>query len=521
MRNGVWVSVGLLALLWAGCSTSNEGDEHDHDHDEGHRHTSSDGVRAVDGSSTAAEVVAADSARLVIHIEGRSAGGMVQALSEANVYVRAPKEGQSNHHHPDGEPDGVTNEFGNVMVDIKPDTLYVVHVEAPEFDTLVRRVKVEAGQKEHLWLTITEMIRKTITLPETGELKLTLGETPGGSKDPVTLTIEAGDLGLDEGNGEAATGNIEVVFGSWDPEVDDPSTLPSDLETADGPLYSYSMFHIEFYQGDERLNVRDGQTVRVESRVNEARRGLAAEAIGADKMNLYSLNHSTGLWVDDVVEVTYDADTGILSADAAHFSHKNYDRPGPYPANSCVKPRAVNREGSPVDASFTVGDRRTSGCGNFYCEIGDDGNVQAIAREDTNGDGVIDDDDDDPACAGEIDADGNCDMRRAVAGRVGFRVNARRKVPNSEFWQEGAESVQTPCNDHDVSCNEGGCETATILLCSPRDEACNERADCCGTDGCFEGKCAECTKATETCETTDNCCPGLSCLDFTCKATDG
>ncbi|MEE2788825.1 MAG: hypothetical protein VX589_15925 [Myxococcota bacterium] len=522
MRKRVLMSASVVALMWLGCADNHD----DHDHEHGHSHGASDGVEAVGDQTSTTAPIAQDAARLVIHVEGRSAGGMIQPLSQANIYVKEPHEGDADHHHhPEGDPDGVTNEFGDVEINIKPDTLYVVHVEAPEFDTLVRRIKVEGGQQEQLWLTITEMIRKKVKLPETGEIKLKLGETPGGSQDPVTLTIEAGDLGLDEGKGSAATGEIEVVFGSWDPEVDDPTTLPSDLLTADGPLYSYSMFHIEFYQGDEVLNVRDGQTIRVESRVNEARRDLAIEAIEASKMNLYSLNHNTGLWIDDDVTIAYNEDTGVLSAEATHFSHKNYDRPGPYPGVSCVEGRAVNREGtqlSNVEFNLRGEGRMRNGCANTNCLMLDDGNVRAANQVDSNGDGVVDEDDDAADCRNQFDEfqqrGNDCDLRRGVERQIRHAVTAKRKVPGTNYWQEGSAEASSVCVDHDVGCGVGNCGTATIELCSPRGGGCAERADCCGTDGCFSGECDECIVEGQTCEVTDECCPGLDCLDFTCKS---
>ena len=41
------------------------------------------------------------------------------------------------------------------------------------------------------------------------------------------------------------------------------------------------------------------------------------------------MDGGAGLWVEDEVAKSYDADTRVTSAESTHFSHKNCDDPGP------------------------------------------------------------------------------------------------------------------------------------------------------------------------------------------------
>ena len=69
---------------------------------------------------------------LVVHVEGRSAAGQSQALSDVEIYVlpyEAPTdthEPQFGHDLPTGEPAGATDEKGDARIEIEPNTQFVV-----------------------------------------------------------------------------------------------------------------------------------------------------------------------------------------------------------------------------------------------------------------------------------------------------------------------------------------------------------------------------------------------------------
>ena len=247
-----------------------------------------------------------------------------------------------------------------------------MHVEAEGYDGVVRLVQQAVDTERNLWLTLHAQQKTTVTVPEEGSIEVTLGNTVGGTVSPVTLTIEANDLGAQNGEGEAVNGDIELTYGSWDPAVDDASSLPSDLRTADGPLVSYGMFHVEFRQGEEVLNVRDGQTIAWTMQINEELRDMAAQAAGVDALNIYSLDHNSGLWVEDDVARSYEAETGIMTTESTHFSHKNCDGPGPWGANSCIDVQVVDERGNSIraaDISIAGRGGAGAGCNDIPCTI--------------------------------------------------------------------------------------------------------------------------------------------------------
>ena len=491
MINRVTLLVTALALA-LGCSKASH--DHDHSHD---------------------EPDLSNAAKLVVMVDVLGAEGQRVPLENARIFVKEPHtDTVDHHHHVDGEPNATTNAAGHAEVLIEADKQQVVHVDSPGHRPIVRLVEESAGAEVHINITTAPIEKKTVTIPEEGAVEVTLGNSLGGAEAPVKLTIEAGDLATENGAGLPIAGDIEVTFASWDPARDPASSLPSDLRTASEELFSYSMFSVEFTQGDNVLNVRDGQTITIASQVNANRRELALDAIERGVMNVYSLDHNTGLWVDDEVEATYDEETGTLTSESSHFSHKNYDMPGPYAADSCMNIKAVNRDGREVDASIEVqgfGSVGRNGCIQMACLIGDNGDV--ISSEDTNGNGVLDEGED---TNGNGRLDGRQDLRVGVAGNVSRVVSASRRV-RGYTQRKNNQRESTLCDDTRVGCGVGQCANVEVLLCSPRGEACDERADCCGTDGCFDNVCEVCREVEESCQTSDECCPGSNCLDFKCK----
>ena len=463
--------LGAIALCFTACSK----DDGDHGHDAPGQMMPNAGE---------------PSAQLYIHVEGKAIGGEASPLANAGIYLSEHSgTEEAHHHHAPGEPNAVTDANGDVVVDLVPDKAYVVHIEAAGFDGLVRLVQEPESNDRHLWLTLNEEQRTTVDIPEEGEVSVTLGTTSGGTVNPVTLTIEAGDLGASNGDGDSIAGAIEITFGSWDPAVDDASSLPSDLLTADGPLVSYGMFHIEFEQNGEVLNVRPDQTIAWTMQVNEAMQSMATQAAAMDTLNIYSLDHNSGLWVEDDVSKTYAEETGVVTTESRHFSHKNVDQPGPFPASSCIDIQVVDERGNSINADIAIQGRGAAqrGCNEIACTI-----------------------------------DGQ-------AGQVGYTATARRHVVNGR-WVSGEASVNTTCDDINVGCGTpASCSAARIALnlCHLDDEPCQDRDQCCddGQDraclfanGPDAGVCGQCVPEGQTCRNSNECCNGLSCSDFQCFA---
>ena len=351
----------------------------------------------------------------------------------------------------------------------------------------------------------------------------------GGTAELVTIKLDAGDLAFktattssalrlkqaDESDDDAgsseeevATGEIEVRFQAWDPFADDPSSLPSDLTMqgteGEEPLASYGMFSIEFFKDGQPINVADGQTVAWEMTVNEQLAVQAADAFAQNKLNVYSMDGGSGLWIEDNVPKDYNAETRVFASESTHFSHKNCDQPGPYNCNGCVEVSAKNECGEAITQNVNVSVSGSSsgnrqGCHNLPSAL-------VNPREPIN-----------------------------LSGNV--TVSALRRAGN--VAQERV-SYSTQCNDGgQTGCGTNSCQNFNVELdvMSDKNESCTVRDDCgCENDGigqglaCIEGVCKDClgkdeaSRVNDPCSSDEHCCRGaandlgvdLVCEDFRC-----
>ena len=186
--------------------------------------------------------------------------------------------------------------------------------------------------------------------------------------------------------------------------------------------------------------------------VNETHQGMAEFAVENDALNIYSLDNSTGLWVEDTdVTKNYDSETGIMNTEATHFSTKNLDQPAPFPGRNCVDVQVVNQRGQNIAASVAIsgyGGGRT-GCNQFACNFSN-----------------------------------------RAGDAVNFNVTARAQMGG--VWVEGSDSGRGECDDEtgNVGCGLGGCADVRIELCPPEGATCDSREDCCNGPGRTEGVCA-------------------------------
>ncbi len=434
-------------------------------------------------------------AKLVVHVEGKPIDGRATPLQSAQIYLsEAEGAHEHHHHHPKAAPVAVTDAQGDVSISVIADKEYVVHIDADGHDGVVRIVKQTVDSERNIWVTLNEEQKKTILVPRTGEIKVTLGSTAGGSVEPVTLTIEAGDLATDNGNGDPVDGEVEITYGSWDPAVDDPTSLPSDLRTADEPLVSYGMFHVEFRQGRETLNVRKGQTIGWTMQINEAMQDMATSADGMGDLNIYSLDHNSGLWVEDEVVANYNVDTGVMTTESTHFSHKNCDQPPPFPARSCVIIEVIDQEGNAVPQADTVITGRgpaVQGCNRVACTLTDEGGTPIF---------------------GQNNRSRRQTGTRPISRQVTYTVTARAHT-EAGYWVQGQTTVETKCDDVRINCRRhiDACATATVVL-DMNGPAIPPSAPAPGDDP------GACQSNGDSCGSSDECCDGLVCSDYQCFA---
>jgi hypothetical protein len=423
----------------------------------------------------------------MVHVDGTAVDGTKLPLENVSVFLAPYVEPTANHiptfghDAPTGEASGNTDADGNARIDLAGNQKFVARFVANGFDDLYRIVEQAEGTERHLLLTMTPTQTQMVAIPETGNVTIKLGDTSGGSAEPVSLIIDAADLGLGNGSGDAVTGEIEVRYRSWDPAADDPASLPSDLTTVETPLTSFGMFRVEFFQGTERLNVRDGQTIAWEMKVHESLRALAETFDGMEHLNIYSLDTSTGQWIEDTdVSKTYDAVAGIMRTEATHFSTKNLDAPPPFLGRACIDVQVVDQFGTARQASIDIAQR---GGGQVGCN--------QVA----------------------------CDFDNQAGSNFNWSVRAGANVAG--VWQVQEQNSVSECDDETggIGCGLGGCGNVTFVMCNEQGGACNDRTDCCNGLGCFDGECQPCLQASATCGDTNECCgAGTSCTDFQCFA---
>ena len=452
------------------------------------------------------------SGQLFIEVKGIQLDGSTVALNAARIYVSEPSEVvlAHHHHHPEGDAHAVTNEAGAATLNVMPDRQYIIHIEADGYDGVARRAKQALDDERTLIVTLRAEQKKMVTIPESGSIEVKLGDTVGGSVEPVTLTIEAGDLSVEDGDGQAISGEVEITYGSWDPAVDDPSLMPSDLATAEGSLVSFGMFHVEFRQDGRTLNVRDGQTIAWSMKINDDLAAMAAYAQHAEALNIYGFDHATGLWVKEEVQRSFTPSTGIITTESTHFSHKNVDGPSDsFDANSCLNIRVVDEKGNQVNGadiritgSGANRSRTGNGCEQLSCTMSADGEPQFNDMGERIG--VIPD-----------------------AFQIGYNVSATKRVFGNRS-ESDSTSVSTTCDDTNIRCGRNGCEdvTLTIPMCRIDGERCETRDQCCDqpndlacrlVNGLNQpGECGQCVEAGGTCLSSEECCGALNCIDNQC-----
>ena len=263
--------------------------------------------------------------------------------------------------------------------------------------------------------------------------------------------------------------------------------MPSDLATDEGPIASYGMFSIEFFKDGVPVNVAEGKTVAWDMTLNEAFASQAQVAFEEDHLNVYSMDGGAGLWVEDEVAKSYDADTRVFSAESTHFSHKNCDDPGPYNCNGCVDVTVRNECGDNVTQNVSVQVSGSSSGNSLGCH-----NLPDAL--------------DDPTRA------------KTKSGSVTVSV----RIPRTGAVDSQTQNYSTECNDGgQTGCGTNSCDdkTFTVDMFAEEGDACSVRADCgCENDGigqglgCIGGVCAAClgsspeSRANDRCESDENCC---------------
>ena len=172
---------------------------------------------------------------------------------------------------------------------------YAFEIRAAGHVTTTRVVDITTDQPYSLWLQVKpDAEAQTVSLPDAGGDPVVV--TAFG--DQATLTLEAGDLV--DGSGNAATGDVDVVITTFDPnDEQDIQRMPADLLTAPatagadpGVLVTFGISALSVAQGGAPLSVAEGATVTWKTLVHEERRGLIVD----NEADWYTLDAATAYW---------------------------------------------------------------------------------------------------------------------------------------------------------------------------------------------------------------------------------
>lgn len=156
-------------------------------------------------------------------------------------------------------------------------------------------------------------------MPRLGDPDVILAFDSSAGRPYARLHVEPGDL-VDEA-GDPVLGAIEARVDAPHPQDDhkrgNVASLLSAARSPD-PLAAYGMLSVALAQGDQRVSVAPGRTLRWEFAVANEQREAAQAAWAAGRVKNYSLDASTGLWRAEPAAIAFDGDTFVVERE--HFS---------------------------------------------------------------------------------------------------------------------------------------------------------------------------------------------------------
>lgn len=241
--------------------------------------------------------------------------------------------------------------------------------------------------------------------------------------------------------GASVGGEVAVHVTPIDPSI--PAELdaaPGDFEarTAGGApaqLESFGMLDVTIRQGDEVLDVAEGQTLQI---------SIPAPSGVTDppaSMPLWSFDEAQGLWIEEGT-LTLDADAGVYVGEIAHMSAWNADRPLD---TTCISGRVVDSDGNPVPGARVRG-RGVDYTGSDATVADADGRFALLVRKDSL------------VSVAAYHADGGGQVREV---------------------RSGSATAPQPVNVGDASCTDGGTwtvERGTVVFDDGRRVVCTDDA---------------------------------------------
>lgn len=223
-----------------------------------------------------------------------------------------------------GTPAATTGADGSALIELAPDTDLLLQVSLTGHTEQFRPVRVAAGTSAYLEATL--MARApALTLPDAAA-----GGTLAG-RNAARLTLPADAL-VDAATGAPVTGAVQVEMTPVNTASHEIGAFPGSMRatsgSTEGVLATYGPVEYVFTQGGRRLALADGRSAVIEMPLHATLDIDGTPLEVGDTMPVWSLNETTGVWVQEGEgEVVASASaTGLaLRATVTHFSWWNPD----------------------------------------------------------------------------------------------------------------------------------------------------------------------------------------------------
>lgn len=262
--------------------------------------------------------------RMYGRVDGTLAGGGTTPLSGVRVVVRSLQFGAG-----DAVVETITDAQGRYGLNV-PNGWASVTYERDGYASASRTAHVTGATSADVRLT-PAIAGSEFLMPSAGEPDAILAYDSDAGRDYMRLRIEAGDLV--DAYGRPAHGKVTAHIAAPHPRDTHKDAFPHSLYAADdvgvSTLDAFGLGRMEFYQGDDKLELAEGESIDWEISVAPEQRDLAASRSALGEIHDYAFDAESGLWQARTGTVTYE--NGVLHVERKSLGDASVGTPSALP----------------------------------------------------------------------------------------------------------------------------------------------------------------------------------------------